>query len=120
VEEGNAPAVGDGTPDGQATPSNDPAKRASSTTQEAEKALEDDYDRLLAEVRSLRTQHTELIEERDAWKASSIANVNIATEYQQQVTKDQERIEELERVLANLGVQLTAGGSGDPAGGEVE
>jgi hypothetical protein len=30
------------------------------------------------------------------------------------------RIAELERVLANLGVQLTAGGSGDPAGGEVE
>jgi hypothetical protein len=31
-----------------------------------------------------------------------------------------ERIGELERVLANLGIQLTAGGSGDPAGGEVE
>jgi len=139
VEEGNAPAAGDGTPGRQATPSNDPAKRASSTTQEAEKALEE-LDKAFAQasgqtsdaglrevekrfdaaLRSLRTQHTELIEERDAWKASSIANVNIATEYQQQVTKDQERIEKLERVLANLGVQLTAGGSGDPAGGEVE
>jgi predicted nuclease with TOPRIM domain len=32
----------------------------------------------------------------------------------------QERIKELERVLANLGVRLNAGSSGDPAGGEVE
>jgi hypothetical protein len=34
--------------------------------------------------------------------------------------RDQAKIAELERVLTNLGAQLNAGGSGDPAGGEVE
>lgn len=43
---------------------------------------------------------------------------NDALESQNQAL--QARNAELERVLANLGVQLNAGGSGDPAGGEIE
>jgi hypothetical protein len=43
---------------------------------------------------------------------------NASLESQNQTLR--ERNAELERVLANLGVQLNAGGSGDPAGGEVE
>jgi hypothetical protein len=113
-------------------------------TQEAEKALEtlresrhdfghgmlvqgysqETRARLLAEydaaLRSLRTQHTALENERDE-ALRRYGDIAAAWhEGQLQHTKDQERIEELERVLANLGVQLTAGGSGDPAGGEVE
>lgn len=178
VEEGNAPAVGDGTPDGQATPSNDPAKRASSTTQEAEKALEtldvalrqpvdlQMRERALAALRSLRVQHTEMQErigelerERESWLNTGMARgvlerarleaqsakdreeiERLKAETHMLVqqldkaredrtwtqrtlrarhTKDRERIADLERVLASLG-QLTAGGSGDAAGSEVE
>jgi len=111
VEEGNAPAAGDGTPGRQATPSNDPAKRASSTTQEAEKALEE-LDKAFAQA-SGQTSDAGL---REVEKRFDAALRSLRTQH----TKDQERIEKLERVLANLGVQLTAGGSGDPAGGEVE
>jgi len=65
---------------------------AQASGQTSDAGLREVEKRFDAALRSLRTQHT----------------------------KDQERIEKLERVLANLGVQLTAGGSGDPAGGEVE
>jgi len=105
-----------------------------STTQEAEKALERLKNTLkatwhdespadfpqaygpnyepagpspLEDLDFLRRELERLTEERDGWKASSVANVNIATEYQLQHIKDREEIERLKEALDSIAYEVT-------------